>query len=195
MKHLLTAFVAFIILSIAFACSQDDVDIASADAATERIPSMVTHDVSMLISDSGVIRYRATTPVWIRYGEDPQNKYQYFPEGIDIYQIDSAFQATANIHGDTAYNYENTQTWHLIKNVVVRNLHDEEFHTSELFWDMRVHRVYSDSFVHIERPDAIIEGYGFESSDDFSNYTLRQTSGVFPMQDPGVPAGEEPTDE
>lgn len=185
MKHLLTIIALGLALSLLFACEHD---IAGGDGRPAPdpalgVPTMLTYDVSMLVSDSGVIRYRAVTPLWMNIGQKAADKYQYFPDGIHLEQLDSALRPTAFIDADTAYNFEQKQLWRLVRSVVIRNLEDEEFHTEELYWDMRQHKVYSDSFIRIERPDAtVIEGYGFTSNDDFSNYEIRTTSGVFPMQ-------------
>lgn len=187
MKPVLTFFALVGTLSLIAGCDSGGADIdpthASLDPALGT-PTMLTYDVSMLVSDSGVIRYHATTPLWLNIGQKADEKYQYFPEGIHIVKLDSLFQPTASIDADTAYNFERKQLWRLVRNVVIRNLEDEEFHTSELYWDMKSHTVYSDSFIHIERPDAtVIEGFGFSSNDDFSRYEIRTTSGIFPMSD------------
>jgi len=149
---------------------------------------MVTHGVSMLISDSGIIKYRAVTPNWTRFGDEAKEPYQYFPEGVRFEQVakrngDTLFLANQTIVADTAYNWENKQLWRLVGNVEVTSLQGEYFKTEELLWDMREHQVYSDSFIHIERAENILEGYGFNSTDDFSQYEVRQTSGIFPARE------------
>lgn len=144
---------------------------------------MATSNVTMLISDSGVIRYRVSSKTWLRYNMDPKNEYQYFPDGLLLENIDSLGNILGSITCDTAYNYERQELWHLIKNVRIENSNNEHFFTHDLYWDMRSKKVYSDSFIHIERPDAIIEGIGFTSNDDFSRYEVRQTSGIFPVKE------------
>lgn len=146
-------------------------------------PTMVTSDVNMLISDSGVIKYKVQSPIWYVFENDVTNKYWYFPEGIHLDQIDTTFTTEFSIEADTAYNYETKQIWHLINNVNVHSTSGEFFQSNDLFWDLRDHKVYTDSFIHIERPDAIIEGFGFTSNDAFTKYEIRQTSGIFPFRD------------
>ena len=163
-------------------CSAESKEQAGEGDSIE-LPNMVTSDVNMLISDSGVIKYKAIAPLWYVYENDVRNKYWYFPEGIRLDQIDTTFATEFSIESDTAYNYETKQLWHLIKNVKIRNTVGEYFETNDLYWDMRNHKVYSDSFIHIERPDAIIEGFGFTSDDAFTKYEIRQTSGIFPFQE------------
>ena len=178
MRYILFILQGFLVLCLALSCSSQQEEEQIIDSSIV-VPTMVTHDVSMLISDSGVIKYRATTPTWISYDQGADEPYQYFPDGIDFERIDSVFNATETIVADTAYNFEKKQLWHLIRNVEVTSVKGERFSTQELFWDMKRHTVYSDSFIRIERNDNVIEGYGFTSTDDFSNYTIRQTNGVF----------------
>lgn len=182
MKQLLYFSGFLIAISIIASCSSEP-GLSTANVESAEIPNMVTEDVNMLISDSGVIKYKAISPVWYVYENDVKNKYWYFPKGIRLDQIDTCFSTVFSIVADTAYNYETKQLWHLIDNVQVHNVNGEYFRTNDLYWDLRKHEVYSDSFIHIERPDAIIEGYGFTSNDNFSKYELRETSGIFPFQE------------
>lgn len=170
-------------------CSGDS-KMTTADAVEGEMPGMVTRDVTMVISDSGVTRYRAVAPLWISYMFKADEEYQYFPEGIRLDRVDSTFTvgdtiftSRGRIVADTAYNYEKKQQWHLIGNVRISNAVGEKFETEDLWWDMRQHKVYSDTLIHIERPDStIIEGYGFKSNDDFTKYSLSRTSGIFHVQ-------------
>ncbi len=147
-----------------------------------KIPGMVTSDVSMLVSDSGVIRYHANTPIWYTYNLDAKKSYWYFPEGIELLQLDEEMQPAGKLRADTAYHYERDQKWHLIGNVRVSNSNGEKFNTEELYWDMKKHTVYSDSFIHIERNKDILEGFGFNSNEAFTEYEIRQTTGIFEMR-------------
>ncbi len=186
MRHILIAVSLVLGICLGSGCSNGGKDQPALIPEGEAVPDMVTHEVSMLISDSGVIRYRAVTPTWIRYSEGVSEPYQYFPDGIRFETVDSLFEATETILADTAYNWEDRQLWHLIKNVHVTSIQGEKFDTDELYWNMRTHQVYSDTFIHIERADNIIEGYGFTSTDDFAKYEIRQTSGIFPVKDEPV---------
>lgn len=180
-------FILFIVCVCSYASCQDEGKERQAEALTgSEIPSMVTHDAVMLISDSGVIKYRAIADNWTRYSDEAKEPYQYFPEGIRFEQIDSTRSAQQTIIADTAYNWENQQVWHLIGNVEVTSIKGELFQTEELYWNMRDHTVYSDSFIHIERTENIIEGYGFNSNDSFTQYEIRRTSGVFPAKEQPV---------
>lgn len=63
------------------------------------------------------------------------------------------------------------------------NVAKERFETEHLFWDQRDKKVYTDSFIHIEKSDRIIEGYGFVSNENMTDYTVNRVSGIFPVSD------------
>lgn len=181
MKYLLYAIAAIFMLGTWSACSEKSATPTQSTSNGE-FPSMATYDVSMLISDSGVIRYRASSKTWLVYDNDKLNKYQHFPNGVLLEQLDSLFNSAASIYADTAWNYETKQLWRLVKNVHIVNAANEHFYTQELFWNVRSGKVYSDSLIRIERPDVILEGIGFESDDRFTNYVIKKPTGTFPLR-------------
>lgn len=186
--HKILYFLIFLMAGcIAASCQKDEGKEAETvdEEDFSKIPGMVTTDVSMLVSDSGVIRYHANTPVWYTYNLDAKKSYWYFPEGIELQQLDEDMQPAGKIQADTAYHYEKAQQWHLIGNVRVSNTKGEKFNTEELYWDMKKHTVYSDSFIHIERNRDILEGFGFNSNEAFTEYEIRQTTGIFEMRQQG----------
>lgn len=183
MKYLIHLIVLSLLITTTIGCSSEESKPEKQTEGLDTIPGMITYNVSMLVSDSGVMRYHVVTPLWIRYNLDEAKAYQYFPETIQLDQLDSLLNPSAHIEADTAYNYEKPQIWKLVKNVSISNTAQEKFFTQELYWDMKKRIVYSDSFIHIERPDGVLEGIGFESDDNFTRYEVRQTTGIFDVKD------------
>ena len=143
------------------------------------VPTMMTRDVETLISDSGVTRYRIVTPLWIVYDEVDE-PYWKFPEGLDLTKFDNFFRTETTVRADSATYYKNRQLWQLDGNVRIVNILNEKILTEQLFWDQRSHKIYSDSFVHIEQTDRVLEGlHGFETNEQMTNYRMRSFSGVF----------------
>ena len=173
------AFVAFPLLWSACSGSKNEVVKGFEDAA--EVPTLRTLDVMTLISDSGVTRYRINAPEWLMY-ENAQEPYWYFPRGLHVEKFDSVFATEALIQGDTAIYFKNKQLWRLDRNVRIENTKEEVFLTSQIFWDQRKREIYSDSFIHIETPDEVIEGYGFTSNEQMTRYKIRRTSGIFPIK-------------
>ncbi len=169
-------------LVILGACSQEKTDVVHRETDGELVPTMITRDVVTMISDSGITRYRITTPLWLVYDESKEPKWR-FPESLFLEKFDNNFNTDATIRCDSATYYRDKSLWELNGNVRILNVQNEKFLTNQIFWDQRNHKVYSDSFIHIERSDRIIEGYGFESNEKMTTYTVTRPSGIFPVSD------------
>lgn len=158
---------------------------------------MMTRNVETLISDSGITRYRIVTPVWYVY-DQTEEPYWRFPEGLNLQKFDNFFRTEAFVEADSALYLKNEQRWRLDGNVNIRNVMNEKFLTQQLFWDQRTHKLYSDSFIHIERTDRVLEGYGFESDESMTTYRIKRVSGIFPAsefkREPGSRRDEAETD-
>ena len=81
---------------------------------------------------------------------------------------------------DTATFFSNKKLWRFDRNVRMRNINGDRFLTHQLFWDQNLRKIYSDSFIHIERSDRIIEGYGFESNENMTSYKVMRPTASLP---------------
>lgn len=162
------------------ACKEERRDTVTTPSNRDSIRTMYTRDVKTLISDSGMTRYRITAREWIVYDEAKRPSWK-FPEGLYLEKFDEKFKVEATIRCDLATYYKNEKLWQLDGNIRIRNTKKEIIETEQLFWDQNIHEIRSDSFVHIERADRIIEGYGFRSNENLTNYLIRHTSGIFPV--------------
>ena len=66
-------------------------------------------------------------------------------------------------------------------NVEMRNAPRDLFLSQRLFWDQRRHEIYSDTFVHIENADHVLEGTGFVSNEQLTVYRVLRPQGIFPV--------------
>lgn len=176
--------------TVATSC-KDDSNIETAEVTPSDLPTMMTRDVETLISDSGVTRYRINTPVWYVYDEVDE-PYWRFPDGLKLVKFDNFFRTEATVDADSAIYYKRKQLWRLDGNVNISNVMNEKFLTQQLYWDQRSHKLYSDSFIHIERTDRVLEGYGFESNEQMTQYSIRKVSGIFPASEFKSKRGEAP---
>ena len=180
LRFLPLSILACLIAAAAFiSCQEEKKEIIAGSANPETTPTISTHDVVTLISDSGITRYHITTPLWNVFDEAEQPSWK-FPEGLHIQTYDMKMKPEATIDCDSAIFLKNTQIWHLMGYVNIRNTIGEKFLTQELYWNQRMRKVYSDSFIHIEREQKTIEGYGFESNETMPNYHVKKVSGIFP---------------
>lgn len=161
------------------ACREDKKEFVDLKYDPETFATMTTTDVSTLISDSGLVRYRIDSPLWLVFDEAREPNWK-FPDGLHLEKYDNMMRREATVDCDSALFLKNKQLWRLDGYVDIKNTAGEKFLTNQLFWDQRHEKVYSDSFIHIERADRIIEGYGFESNDRMTQYRVLNVSGIFP---------------
>jgi LPS export ABC transporter protein LptC len=115
--------------------------------------------------------------------DEVKEPYWKFPDGLNLVKFDNFFRAEATVDADSATYFKNKQVWRLDGNVNISNVMNEKFLTQQLFWDQRSRKLYSDSFIHIERTDRVLEGYGFESNEQMTRYTIKRVSGIFPASE------------
>lgn len=51
-----------------------------------------------------------------------------------------------------------------------------------MFWDEKKEEIYSDKYIRIEQEDKTITGYGFESNQELTEYTIKNTTGIFTVE-------------
>lgn len=154
------------------------------------VPTMVTHDANIIHTDSGIPRYHATAPVYYSFDNAPEPFWR-FDKGAYIEQLDNDGAISATLQCDSAVYDQLQQIWNCMGNVRVRSTQGDKFLTNQMFYDVRYQKIYSDSFIHIEKSDRIIEGYGFESNSQITDYTLNNPTMILPVSDfnrPDAPA-------
>ncbi len=161
-------------------CEDKKPDTIAGTIDPERVPTMTTTMVNTVISDSGYLRYRIIAPVWHIY-DAAADPYWSFPEGMHMERFSPDMAIDATIDCDSAKFFTRRQLWQLDGAVDISSPDGQRFLTEQLFWSQPDREVYSDSFIHIERPDRVMEGWGFKSNETMSRYTLLNPSGIFPM--------------
>ncbi len=170
-------------LLLAAACGNDDRHYVPNIGDGTQTPTMATIDVETLISDSGYTRYKVVTPLWQMF-EDCEDPFWRFPEGLSLEQYDRQMRPESYVECDSARYFSRQRLWKLDGNVMMVNTMRDSFLTQQLFWDQLTRKMYSDSFIHIVRTDRIIEGYGFESDQSMTSYTVRRPTAILPVERP-----------
>ena len=188
--NITAAFLAAVMFILFPACSGKDKKLAEAISENDTLPSMKTLGVTTLISDSGITRYKVVAEEWLIF--DKKNPpYWAFEKGVYLEKFDTLMNIDASIKADTAYYHERKKLWELRRNVQILSQRGDKFQTDLLFWDERKKKVYSDKFIQIEQEDKLLKGYGFESNQELTEYEIKNTTGIFTVEDTAPP---QPTD-
>lgn len=196
MRHLAVAALAGALLTMG-GCKDDKVSFVKNVGAGESTPTMLTTDVNTFVSDSGYTRYHLQSRIWAIYDE-AKVPFWKFPDTLTMQQYDRDMNVTANMRCDSATYFSKKRLWRLDGNVRMVNTAGDSFATPQVYWDQVKREVYSDSFVHIVRSDRIIEGYGFTSNEQMTQYTVNRPTGIFPVKSeqqaaPATPPAEPDT--
>lgn len=171
---------------VLFSCKPEVKEVVEVSSDPEKSYTMKATQVNTLISDSGITRYRVKAKEWLVFG-NAKEPHSYFPEGIYVEKFDTTFHTEASIKADTAYYFDKEGLWRLIGNVEVESLQGERFNTSELFWDQKAEKVYSDKYIRIQQKEQIITGIGFESNQNMTRYRIFNSQGEFPVEEEATP--------
>ncbi|MBR5540765.1 MAG: LPS export ABC transporter periplasmic protein LptC [Bacteroides sp.] len=189
--NITAAFLAAVMFILFPACSGKDKNLAEAISKNDTLPSMSSLGVTTLISDSGITRYKIIAEEWLIY--DKKNPpYWAFEKGVYLEKFDSLFHIDASIKADTAYYHEKKKIWELKGNVLILSQRGDKFQTDLLFWDEKKEKIYSDKFIQIEQEDKILKGYGFESNQDLTEYEIKNTTGIFTVEDTTPTSSSQP---
>lgn len=183
MRSLLSLSLIAVLLHLLWGCREEKHEYVA--NAGELTPTMTTADVVTFVSDSGYTRYKVTTRLWQMF-EEAEDPFWRFPLGLELEQYDKNMRPEATIVCDSAKFFSVRGLWQLDGHVVAVNTLRDSFLTNQLFWNRRDHRVYSDSFVHIVRTDHILEGYGFDSDEKMTEYSLSNPTGIIPIERPAT---------
>ena len=176
-RNILLVLVAIL---VAVGCKEEVKDVVKKEIDPETTPTVLTRDVKTLISDSGITKYRITSPIWYIFERAARPNWK-FTRGLLLEQFNDSFRVVASVKCDSATYFKSDQLWRLDGHVTILNEKKEVILTQQLFWDQRKKEVRSDSFIHIERAEQIIEGVGFKSNERMTIYELDKPMGIFPV--------------
>ena len=180
--NITAAFCAAVMFVLFPSCSGNRKNLADAISENDTLPTMSSLGVTTLISDSGITRYKIVTEEWV-INDKKAPPYWAFEKGVYLEKFDTLFHIDASIKADTAYYYEKKKLWELRSNVQIQSQRGDKFETELLFWNEKEEKVYSDKYIRISQEDKVITGYGFESDQNLTEYQIKNTTGVFTVED------------
>lgn len=170
-----------IIALFLFSSCQNDLEEIDRVINRELISVETAKDVSMIYSDSAVVRVKVEGPVMIRH-LDKDNPRQEFTHGVKVVFFGVRQKVESTLTAKYAVRLEKKNQIIVRDSVVWESAKGEKLETEELIWEELKEKVYTNRFVTITKPDEVIYGYGFEASQDFSSWTINAIEGELKTQ-------------
>ena len=183
-KYGITTTFAVVVMLLLFmaSCGKENKEVVEVTFDPENTYTLRTTDVSSLISDSGITRYRMNAKEWLVFGK-AKDPYSYFPQGVYVEKFDSLFNVEASVKADTAYYWDKKGLYKLIGHVGILSQEGKKLNTSILYFDQKEDQIYTDEYFELEEGDKIITGIGFKSNQNMTKYKIFNSQGTFPVSD------------
>jgi LPS export ABC transporter protein LptC len=156
--------------------SKVEADLPSKLIEQEELPTVDATNFETTYTDSGIVRYRLTTPRLLEF-DNKKDPYTEFPDGFHIIEFDKNQNVTSGISANYGKHFEKEKKWEAIGNVIAINDKGDTLKTEKLIWLEKEKRIYSDKYVRIIRKDQVITGIGLESDENLKNWKILQPKG------------------
>jgi LPS export ABC transporter protein LptC len=146
-------------------------------------------NVESYFSQSGTVKAKLTSPYMLRYTGQVDSPYMEFPRTlhVDFYDDSTVIESTLDARYAKYVEYDHKVL--LRDSVLVQNLKNgDTLRTQELWWDQDKQQFYTDKPAHIYQRDKIIFAEnGLQAAQNFSSYTLFNSSGPVAVPNNGMP--------
>lgn len=160
----------------ALACQKGKVATASLGINIDSSYMMRTEGIDMLVSDSGVTKYRLLSPMWLVYDRSDKQEW-FFPQGLRLEGYDTLNPSEVLILADTARYLPAQEEWQLWGDVRIHGPRGERLYTPRLYWLKGEKRLYSNDTTYFRTEGRELHGYRFDAKDDLSSYSIYNNRG------------------
>ena len=147
------------------------------------MPDLTGKDVTMLYSDSTILKIKLQTPQMQKYEKDVKEPVTIMPKGLFVVFYDETGKEATTLKADYGVRYELSKRMEVKYNVEVINVNGEKLNTEHLIWDEKKKKIISDAFVKITTAKEIIMGKGLEANQDFTQYEIKEITGSIRIDD------------
>jgi len=167
---------------LVFACTPNNPEEIKAFTEKEDLPNVSFKEFEGIATDSGRLKYRLISPEILQFDsrEEPTTD---FPKGLHFYVYNDDEEIESQIKCNFAIYFQKTELWELRNDVEIINISGNAINTELLYWDTIAKRIYSEEFVKITTNDDVLTGYGFETDESISVYSIKKASGNFLVED------------
>lgn len=178
----ITVALQAIVILVLQSCSPSVENTATLGMERDSAAVMKTYNVTTLVSDSGITRFRVATPEWLVFDKKAKPTWE-FPQGLHLEQFDENLEIHSEVDAKKAIYYTELEQWILSDSVYAVNVDGERFESEVLYVHQKEDRIFTDKFVKITQEDKIITGIGMESNQRLTKYRVLKPQGIIPLDE------------
>ena len=142
------------------------------------VPIQTVNDMFAVETKNGLVVMRIEADKMLRF-ENDSTTMELFPEGFAVYSYTDEGLLETIMLSDQARHivFKNSkgEEWQAFGNVSIQNIIKREtMETDTLYWDQRVHQIYTDCYIRMYSPDGFMQGYGMRSDDKARNAIIHK---------------------
>jgi LPS export ABC transporter protein LptC len=161
---------------------ENDIEKVKLMTRESNFPDQSMTNAAILHKSSGRLEVKVTSPEINRY-TSVEEPHTIFPHGLNVQFYDSTLTVESRITANYAIYHEKEDRWEAKNNVVAINNQGDTLNTEYLIWNQDKEKIHTDRYVRITTKDGIIHGQGFEANQDFTNWSIKKTTGTIEVED------------
>lgn len=168
--------------TILISCNNNKQKIKSLSLPPER-PTQKSKQVTLLYSDSARLKAILKANEMIAYDKNQSEPFIFFPKNVEVIFYNQQQIPTSTLTANQAVYFTKTQKAYLKYNVNFINDKKEHLITENIVWNQSTGKITTDQPIQIITPTQIIKGNGIECEEDFSDYTIKNITGIIQIND------------
>ena len=144
-------------------------------------------DVTILYSKNGHVSARLFSHTFVR-SENSIPAYTEMKDGLKVEFFDDSLKIRNTLTARYARWYERENNILIRDSVRIVNDKGEQLETSELVWNQKIQKFFTEKPVRIITATQVLNGTGMEASQDFSTYQIYNLTGQVQVQKSQMPA-------
>mgnify|MGYP006106950443 CR=1 FL=1 len=167
----------FFLLSIVLCSCSNNSELVKEFIAIENLLIEEIEGAEMLHTEKGVLKVKIIATTIKRFKNmQPQ---LVFSNGLEVIFYNDSGGVESVLKAQSAEVNEINNVMTALDNVILTSSSGKKLETEELIWDEKKNKIYTDKNVVITTGKEVIEGDGFESNPDFSEYSISKIHGTF----------------
>ncbi len=151
------------------------------DEAAQWVNKEMLRNINLTYSDSAKIEIRIIAPQMIRYTDKTELKEE-FPIGFQAFFYGEHNELINTLASKYALRVRKEGKTYMKDSVTFTTINKEILKTSELVWDEVNGKISTDKFVRIIRKNEMLQGYGFETDQNFKEGVIKSVDAIMPAE-------------
>ena len=172
--------ILFLIILL-YSCSNDPEEVKEF-IKTENLPIEKIEGAEMLQTENGILKVQIIAETIKRF-QDAQPQL-VFSNGLKVVFYNDSGLVKSILKAENAEIDKTNNIMTASESVFLTSSDGKTLETEKLIWDENKNKIYTDNKVIIRTSKELIEGEGFESNPDFSEYSISKIEGTFNFEAP-----------